>query len=86
VRIGDGDGGIAQFGGTGDEFVGVAGAAEKSEVAGDGKLGVLHGWSGGAERLARRWCKRAGGTQRVLFDFWQWFFGHVLSNVLLGLD
>jgi 3-oxoacyl-[acyl-carrier protein] reductase len=56
------------------------------EVAGDGKLGVLHGRSGGVERLAWRGCERGGGTQRMLFDFWQWFFGHVLSNVLLGLD
>jgi hypothetical protein len=86
VRISEGNGGVAQFSGVVDEFVGVAGAGEKSEVAGDGKLGVSHGRSGGVERLAWRGCERGGGTQRMLFDFWQWFFGHVLSNVLLGLD
>lgn len=38
VGIGQGDGAVAKLGGAADVFIGMAGAGEKSEIAGNGKL------------------------------------------------
>ena len=43
IAVGDGDGGKAQFGGAGDQFLGVGGPGEEGEIGGHAELGIRGG-------------------------------------------